>query len=210
MNEERNLNEYHLEELRIAGDPAHPAHLLPPPISSADRVLDVGCGAGQTMIAAYPQRVTHGLDPSMSALRLGRSQTQLVRFVCGKAEALPYADGAFDLVVARVTLAYTDIGASLREIHRVLRRGGTVWMTLHPLSLCWQQALRANLKGRIFFCYVVLNGLAFHFFQKQFCFFERQESFQTEPGIHRALVRAGFHSIQIQRDRQFLVTACSI
>ena len=83
-------DDYHLEELRIARDATHPRHLLPPEVSAGARVLDIGCGAGQTLIAAYPERITYGLDPDLSALRLGKLQTQSMRFVCGQAEALPY------------------------------------------------------------------------------------------------------------------------
>jgi ubiquinone/menaquinone biosynthesis C-methylase UbiE len=198
---------YHLEELRIAADRDHPAHLLPPPIAECDRVLDVGCGAGQTLLAAYPGRPTFGLDCDFSALRSGRAATKHVQFACGRAEALPYADQRFDLVVARVSLAYTNIPASLQEIHRVLREGGAVWMTLHPFLLCWQQAKRANLKGRIYFVYIILNSLTLYLLQKQFTLFGRQETFQTEKGMVRALTAAGFREIRILRGEQFLVTA---
>jgi ubiquinone/menaquinone biosynthesis C-methylase UbiE len=198
---------YHLEEFRVATDPNHPSHLLPPAVPSGARILDVGCGAGQTMIAAYTDRVCFGLDPDWSALRLGRSLTEKVRFSCGAAEALPYRSGEFDLVVARVSLAYTDISASLAEIRRVLRTDGMLWMTLHPFSQVWNQAKHANAKGRLFFLYVAANGLSFHFLQRQFSLFGRQESFQTEKGIVRALRRAGFRDVRVERNAHFLVTA---
>ena len=102
---------------------------------ATDTVVEIGCGAGQTLIAAYNNRVTFGLDVDPGALRLGRSLTQNVRFVCGKAEALPYGDEQFDLVLARGSVPYFNIPASLREMRRVLRPGGTVWMTLHPVAM---------------------------------------------------------------------------
>ncbi len=40
-------------------------------------------------------------------------------------------------------------------------------MTLHPFSIPWRQAKESNYKGRIFFVYVVLNGILFHFLQRQ-------------------------------------------
>jgi ubiquinone/menaquinone biosynthesis C-methylase UbiE len=198
---------YHLAELKIALDRSHPAHELPPPMPPSARVLDVGCGAGQTLIAAYPNSTSFGIDVDFDALRLGRTLTQSVAFACGQAEALPYASEQFDLVAARVSLAYTDISRSLSEIHRVLRPEGMVWMTLHPLSLCWDQARGANWKGLLYFLYVLANGICFHMVQKQFSLGGKQESFQTEAGITRALRRAGFHDIRIHRERSFLVTA---
>ena len=199
--------EYHREEFRIAADAKHPAHLLPPVASESARILDIGCGAGQTLTAAYPGRSAFGLDCDLGALEFGRTRNQRIRFACGLAEALPFREASFDLVLARVSLAYTNIPVSVREIRRVLRKGGAVWITLHPFSLCWQQAKRANLRGRLFFCYIVLNSLSLHLLQRQFRFFGRQESFQTEKGVVRVLAAAGFREIKIERGEHFLVTA---
>jgi len=200
---------YHREELEIALDPSHPAHILPPPLPDHKRVLDVGCGAGQTLIAAYADRVSCGLDIDRDALKLGRSWTNRVCFVCGRAEALPWSNDQFDMVIARVSLAYTNINASLKEIHRVLTKGGQLWMTLHPFSIPWRQARSSNYKGRIFLGYVVLNSALFHLTGWQVPFLGRYESFQTERGISRALRNNGFDPISIQRRTHFLVTATS-
>ena len=198
---------YHLEELRVATDPSHPSHQLPPAAHSGAHILDVGCGAGQSLIAAYPGRVCFGLDPDLGALRLGQSLTDDVRFACGAAESLPYRSAEFDLVIARVSLAYTDISASLREIRRVLRKDGRLWITLHPFKHSWNQARQANVKGWLFFAYVLANSVLFHLLQRQFSLFGRQESFQTRRGIVRALRRAGFQDIQVEQKAHFLVTA---
>lgn len=200
---------YHRDELAIALDPSHPAHILPPPLPCSQTVLDIGCGAGQTLIAAYPDRVSFGLDMDLDALRLGRSLTNHVRFVCGRAEALPWPDGQFDMVIARVSLPYTDIGSSLGEIHRVLKRSGMLWITLHPFRAVWKQARSGNWKGWVFFAYILLNSALFHLAQRQFPFLGRYESFQTPSGIARALRKNGFASISITRGKHFLVTARS-
>jgi ubiquinone/menaquinone biosynthesis C-methylase UbiE len=200
---------YHRGELAVALDPNHPAHILPPPVSRSQRVLDIGCGAGQTLIAAYPDRVSFGLDMDLDALKLGRCLTDRVRFVCGTAEALPWPDGQFDMVIARVSLPYTDIGRSLAEIYRVLKKSGTLWMTLHPFSAVWRQAKSGNYKSWIFFAYILLNSAVFDLTQRQFPFLGRYESFQTRSGIARALRKKGFESISIGRGKHFLVTARS-
>ena len=44
--------DYHSRELAIALDPTSDAHLMPDIPNDARYVLDVGCGAGQTLIAA--------------------------------------------------------------------------------------------------------------------------------------------------------------
>ena len=198
--------QYHLSELKIALDPTSPNHILPPRLLTPGRVLDVGCGAGQTLLAVYPNRVTFGLDVDFDALQFGTTITNNVRFVCAKAEAMPYRSEEFNYVIARVSLAYTDISASLREIKRVLKPGGQIWMVLHTFSIA-REGRRNDWKGKIFLAYVALNSAVFHLVQRQFSFCGRYESFQTERGITRALRRAGFEEIAITRGDHFVVTA---
>jgi ubiquinone/menaquinone biosynthesis C-methylase UbiE len=199
--------QYHLGELRIALDPANPRHILPPPLPPGARILDVGCGAGQTLIAAYPDRACFGIDIDFDALKLGRSLDARIGFANAAAEALPFAGGQFDLVCARVSLPYTNIPRSLKEIRRVLKKGGQAWLTLHPISLPWSQVPGSNYKGKIFFLYVVLNSLALHVAGRQFPFLGRYESFQTSAGITRALERSGFEAVAVKRGAHFLATA---
>jgi SAM-dependent methyltransferase len=197
----------HLAELRIALDPDSPGRIQPPSVPVSQRVLDIGCGAGQTLIAGYPDRVAFGIDVDWNAVRLGRSLTDRVRFTCGRAESLPFQSGTFDLVIARVSLPYTDIAASVKEIRRVLRTGGQLWITLHPFQLCWDQAKAPGWKGKIFFSYILLNSALFHCFQKQIRFRGRYETFQTERGIRKSLEQNQFTSVAIECGRFFLVTA---
>jgi ubiquinone/menaquinone biosynthesis C-methylase UbiE len=66
----------------------------------------------------------------------------VLKFVCGKAEALPFASSSFDFVVARLSIPYTNIPISLREIHRVLVPEGTVWFSLHNLQFALRRIAR--------------------------------------------------------------------
>jgi ubiquinone/menaquinone biosynthesis C-methylase UbiE len=157
------MNEqYHNVELSIALDPTHPNHILPPPLPKSARVLDVGCGAGQTLIASYPDRLSFGTDVDLDSLRFGKALTKDIGFVNGRAEALPFKNQQFDLVIARVSLPYTNLALSLNEIRRVLRDNGEIWLRLHPFSIAWKQAQSRGYKSQIFFCYIVLNSLCFH------------------------------------------------
>jgi ubiquinone/menaquinone biosynthesis C-methylase UbiE len=200
--------EYHLAELRIALDPNDRRHIVPPPLPPSRRVLDVGCGAGQTLIASYPDRVSFGIDISLEALKLGESLTQDIRFCQAKAEDLPFQSQQFDFVFSRVTLPLTNIRSSLAEIRRVLKPDGGLWMTVHSPSMRWKRAKQGSWRAKCFFVYVVLNSLLFHFTQRQFSFFGRYDSFQTEQGITRALEEFGFAGIEIVKNGElFLVTA---
>src|SRR5437773_1259028 len=65
---------YHLDEFLIAMDSHHPPHCIPRLSVSPKRILDVGCGAGQTLAAlsAGPGLELLGVDRDESAIRLGR------------------------------------------------------------------------------------------------------------------------------------------
>ncbi len=208
---------YHLEELATARDPTAAGHVLPTNVPQRGRILDVGCGAGQTLIALGPGsgRTAVGIDVDPDALRLGRGLADdQPRFVCGQAESLPFAHDSFDFVIARVALPYTDIARAVAEIARVLRPGGACWLSLHPPSVALRQLLghlrRLQPKGLLYQLYVVANGLALHLFGRQVHFplrRERIESFQTSRGIRRVLEAAGFADVEIDRERFFVVTA---
>ncbi len=199
--------EYHLAELRIALDSKHPKHILPPSVPATACVLDIGCGAGQSLIAAYPDRVTFGVDVDFDALQLGLSLTRNVRFSQAAAEALPYRSGQFDLVISRVALPYTKVSSALREIRRVLKPGGLLWVTLHGFSIPWKEAKSGNWKAKMAFAYVVGNSLLFHTLQRQLTLLGHREIFFTNYGVTRALARTGFRNISIRRSAHFLVTA---
>jgi ubiquinone/menaquinone biosynthesis C-methylase UbiE len=199
---------FNLAELKIALDPNDPSHILPPALPPTARVLDVGCGSGQSLLAAYPDRVSFGVDIDFDALKLGTRLSKQTCLVNSTAEALPFHSGAFDFVLARVSLPYTNIPRSLHEIRRVLKADGELWLVLHSFAFTWQQAQKTNYKGKLFFVYIILNSLMFHFFQRQFSFLGRTtESFQTERAIRRALARHGFQDIRVSRTRHFVVTA---
>jgi ubiquinone/menaquinone biosynthesis C-methylase UbiE len=170
----------------------------------------VGCGAGQTLAAAYPEFETFGLDIDFDAMAFGRDRiAPNVRFISGRAEQLPFADAQFDFVIARVSLAYTNLPESVREIKRVLKPGGKLWIALHAFSVPLASVRTSNWKGKIFFAYIVLNSLSLHVLGRAVSFFGRYESFQTNRGITRILERAGFRDIAIQRGQHFIVTACA-
>ena len=201
------VDNYHLDELKIALDPNDPRHILPPRLPPGQKVLDVGCGAGQSLIAAYPDRVSFGIDIDLDALKTAKSFSSRIALANAVAEALPFRNHQFDFVFARVALPYTRILTALKEIRRVLKPEGSVWLALHPFQVPWRHARHSNLKGKLWFAYIFLNSLAFHLFQRQFPLKGKQESFQTERGMRRALERCGFTGIRFARGKHFVVTA---
>jgi ubiquinone/menaquinone biosynthesis C-methylase UbiE len=91
------------------------------------RVLDVGCGTGNYAIALRHccDVSVFGIDPSRSMLAQASERAGDVRWICGRAEALPFAAQSFDLVFSvDVVHHIADRLAAFREARRVLRPGG--------------------------------------------------------------------------------------
>ncbi len=116
---------------------------LEPLIIDARRILDLGSATGSTgRLLGKRFRRAHvvSLDASrrMAARALaGRSWLSKASAVQADAGRLPFADDAFDLVVANQLLPWLpDPRTAFSEIARVLRRGGVfAFATLGPDSL---------------------------------------------------------------------------
>lgn len=95
------------------------------------RILDAGCGTGAvlTYLADYGSAV--GLDFSPHALRFSRQRGHW-RLTGGSVNALPFADGSFDLVTSFDVLCVNgvDDAQALREFRRVLVPGGRAFLRL--------------------------------------------------------------------------------
>lgn len=96
------------------------------------RALELGCGTGFFLLNLMQGGVAASgeltdLSPGMVdvAVRNGRALGLDVRGQVADAEALPYDDGSFDLVVGHAVLHHVpDLDLAMREILRVLRPGG--------------------------------------------------------------------------------------
>jgi SAM-dependent methyltransferase len=74
------------------------------------------------------------MDLSATIVQQARAQYRDLRALGADVRHLPFADGAFDLVLSNSTLDHfptrAEIAESLREIFRVLRPGGELLLTL--------------------------------------------------------------------------------
>jgi SAM-dependent methyltransferase len=98
-------------------------------IGRGDRVLDVGCGTGALTREAGgrvgAQGRVVGLDLNPRMLAVARRLAPEIEWREGDAGALPFTDGAFDVVVSQFALMFfPDPSAGLREMWRVLAAGG--------------------------------------------------------------------------------------
>ncbi len=96
------------------------------------RLLDAGCGAGKAMalLVAAGYQAT-GLDISLSALEKMRAHSSAAGAVAGVLDSsLPFADGTFDTVFCCEVIEHLlDVPRSLAEMRRVLRPGGTLFLS---------------------------------------------------------------------------------
>ena len=98
------------------------------------RLLDVGCGTG-VHVRLYRDRGFDavGLEPAPAMLEVARQNNPDAEIVEGDVTALPFDDGEFDFVTAIEVFRYlfrSDTRAGLSECRRVLRPGGTVFLTM--------------------------------------------------------------------------------
>jgi demethylmenaquinone methyltransferase/2-methoxy-6-polyprenyl-1,4-benzoquinol methylase len=87
---------------------------------SPGKVLDLGCGTGTT---DFGGREVVGLDPVVEMLALSYVRDR----VAGVGERLPFVDASFDGVFSGFVFRnLTSVPATLAEIERVLKPGGSV------------------------------------------------------------------------------------
>jgi ubiquinone/menaquinone biosynthesis C-methylase UbiE len=118
-------------------------------LQPGQRVLEIGCGTGNVSLLAKracPGAQVVGLDPDVQALGRARAKAARagleIRFDEGFADALPYADGSFDVVLSSFMWHHLppDVQrASLRELRRVLSPAGSLqlidFVSRHGLQL---------------------------------------------------------------------------
>ena len=101
-------------------------------VGEGTRLLDVGCGAGLTLVLARERgAVPAGIDVSPGLLGVARGRLPEADLREGDMEDLPFEDGAFDAVVGVNAFQFAgDPLRALREAARVLRAEGRLVVSL--------------------------------------------------------------------------------
>jgi len=155
-------------------------------ITAEDRVLDLGCGIGNILIA-LAERIgfSHppaGVDVSPDLIRIGEREIaraamhDRIRLQVAPATHLPFEDGSFDVVLTSHVLKHLDDEAlltSFREVVRVLRPGGRF--------LLWE--FEKSARSALLFWSARVSGLPPAF------------QLRTMAEFSRALQLAGFHRV---------------
>lgn len=122
-------------------------------IQAGDRVLDVGCGYGETSIEigrkVGPEGEVLGLDCTDAFLEIARDETQTaglsnVSFVNGDAQTHDLPENYYDIAYSRFGVMFFQSAVmALRNMHKSLQSGGKVclivWRGLE-FNPCWGKA----------------------------------------------------------------------
>ncbi|WP_423794569.1 class I SAM-dependent methyltransferase [Methylobacterium durans] len=114
-------NAYHRPELEIALNPADQRQILLSVEPDQHRILDIGCGRGQSLMALEPDAagVRWGIDVDFDAIVLGKTiTTENIRLVVGVGEGLPFPSEYFDLLFSRVAMPYMLLPSAVPEADR--------------------------------------------------------------------------------------------
>jgi SAM-dependent methyltransferase len=102
------------------------------------RVLEIGSQSWEWCLFRYGYRPAQliCINVSQAELDSGRTQAAKLGFACGfckmDAHQLDFADASFDMVFGVAILHHLDFARAMRDIHRVLRKGGKI-VFMEPL-----------------------------------------------------------------------------
>jgi ubiquinone/menaquinone biosynthesis C-methylase UbiE len=122
----------------LGGDRARKTLLEQAALRPGHRVLDIGCGTGSLVVwikRLHPDVDIIGLDPDPKALTRARRKAEKavvsIQFDQGFSDDLPYQEATFDRVFSSFMfhhLEKDEKAKTLREVRRVLKRGGSFHM----------------------------------------------------------------------------------
>lgn len=182
---------------------AHVAEMLP---KDCRTILDVACGTADLAIAFHKSRplaqVT-GVDISDRMLEIGKKKVahlglaEKSKLLLADARSLPFADESFDAVTAGFGVRnFTELQASLREMRRVLKPDGQIFIL--EFSLPKNRLLRALYL--LYFRYVlpVVGGILSRDFAAYRYLNETVESFFSAEQFTEILSKSGFVRVSAQ------------
>ena len=168
------------------------------------KVLDLATGTGDMLITLFRERPNvveaTGLDISENMLATGREKLRKrglvdrARLLCADASKMPLADGTFDAATMAFGIRNTaDASATLHEIHRILKPGGTALILEFSLPagpvMRWFYLRYLRLVVPFVGALVSRDRHAYRYLD------ESIEGFQQPAEFCRLMQEAGFHDV---------------
>lgn len=170
-----------------------------------ERVLDVGCGAGQELLPFLERSEAFCVGIDIAA-ELGKITEEFfekkgfserINFTRSKGEELPFAGESFDVVLCRVALPYMNNRRAIAEIARILKPGGVFLLKIHAppfyLGMMRERLPKLSLK-QMAYPVICLAGSLWHLVtgkQLQSGFWQGKEVFQTRGFLRRECAKNG-------------------
>ena len=113
-------------------------------LKDSDILLDCGCGDGlyYYFLSSFSSCQYYGLDLNFENIKINQANSNFLhaKFYHGNILSLPYKDGTFDKIISSETVEHVDDDLqALKELYRVLKKGGTMLLTVpnHNYPFLW-------------------------------------------------------------------------
>ena len=99
-------------------------------ITNKSRILDAGCGTGQTAAFLYQHYFAKVVGVEINPIMIEKAKKRFqslnlpIKLVQGSIEKLPFNDHTFDFILSESVLAFVNKPVAISEFFRVLKKGG--------------------------------------------------------------------------------------
>jgi ubiquinone/menaquinone biosynthesis methyltransferase len=169
------------------------------PSSVAPVCVDLACGTGDVSFALaqrYPQGTVCGIDltPEMLQIAQARNRFSHVSLQLGDMHHLPFPSASVDIVTGSYALRNApSLNVALREIHRVLRPGGTAAFLDFSKSPNW---LLQRLSFAVLYLWGSFWGLVLHRQPAVYAYIAKSLwHFPDRQSLRRDLTSVGFTEV---------------
>jgi SAM-dependent methyltransferase len=162
--------------------------------------LDIGCGSGYRLLEILDrgEKLLVGGDINVNNLMKISEKikivTQSIFFTGFDAVKMPFKDGAFDVVLCNLVLAYVkDDMVVLNEISRILKPGGSLLLRTTSLGFYLKRVIDENISFKIHGIAAILSTILYHIIGVKF----KRDTFHMPGRVTRLLKVMGIETKEL-------------